>query len=193
MKKSNIFIYLIILIIASITLNARENPFIPTKSYIEKKAEIIDESYQYETNEKDSVPEEIDSIKEEMEMVQEVNMEEPKRKETQNILHSGKHNFLSFVILEVSDDTLSITTHNQLLKKFDLNYKDTKKIVFDFKNSKGFYSKKSYLDSMNFKYISIGAHPKEGYYRIAISVEDIPSNYDVVYEENSIHIMKAQM
>lgn len=179
MKLQKVFIYFIILGITTLTLQARDNPFIPTKSYVEKKAEMIDDSYQYE------VPIVDKSAMDTMDM----SNDEPKG----SMLENGKHNILSFVILEVSDDTLSITTHNQLLKKFDLNYKNTKKIVFDFKSSKGFYTKKAYLDSMNYKHISIGAHPKKGYYRIAISVEDIPSNYDIVYEANSIHIMKAQM
>lgn len=175
MRLQKVFIYFIILIISMLTLEARDNPFIPTKTYIDKKAEMVDDSYEYE------VP-----------IVDKASMGMMKKSD-ETMLENGKHNILSFVILEVLDDTLRITTDNQLLKKFDLNYKNTRKIVFDFKSSKGFYTKRAYMDSMNFKYISIGAHPKEGFYRIAISVDDIPSNYDVVYEDDGIHIMKAQM
>lgn len=181
MKIFNWFLIVALFIFSASALNARENPFIPTKSYVEKKAEIIDDSYSYQlrtVTKKETAPKPI---------------AKPRRMINENMLKNGKHNFLSFVIIEVSDETLSITTHNQLIKKFDLNYKGTRKIVFDFKSSKGFYTKKAYLSSQNFKHIAIGAHPKKGYYRITIDVEDIPSNYDVVYEDNAIHIMKADI
>lgn len=190
MKYQNIITYAIVLMMATLTLNARENPFIPTKSYVEKKAEMIDENYQYEMIDGTDTDEEIE-INPVVKMDKEAKVKtvDPMEK----TLSNGKHNFLSFVILEVNDNSLTITSHNQLIKKFDLNYKDTRKIVFDFKSSKGFFSKKALLNSMNFKEIAIGAHPEKGYYRIAITVDDIPSNYDVVYGENTIQIMKAQM
>ena len=183
MKFINMFLILSVIFTFITTLNARENPFIPTKSYMEKKAEIIDDTYEYETEETKT---QIEVIK--PKVVKKKPMQIPIA-----ALQNGKHNFLSFVIIEVNDETLSITTQNQILKKFDLNYKNTRKIVFDFKSSKGFYTKKAYLSSINFKHIAIGAHPQNGYYRIAIDVEDLPSNYDVVYEGNTIHVMKSDI
>ena len=184
MKFHSLLTFLIVSIISVSTLNARENPFIPTKSYLDKTTEMVDDSYQYEVKEMKSK-----SMAKPMNKVYKSKMSS----DSMNMLSNGKHNILSFVILEVSDETLSITSRNQLLKKFDLNYKKTRKIVFDFKSSKGFYSKRADLSSYNFKNIAIGAHPKKGYYRIAISVDDLPSNYDVMYEGDTIHIMKTQM
>ena len=190
MKLYGLFTYLLILTISSVMLNARENPFIPTKSYIEKKAEMVDQSYEYEVMEKKPEMAEKPMMDSDKKMMKKPHMNSM---HSMNMLANGKHNILSFVIIEVNDETLSITTRNQLLKKFDLSYKNTKKIVFDFKSAKGFYSKRADLSSYNFRNIAIGAHPKDGYYRIAISVDDIPSNYDVMYEGNTIHIMKSQM
>lgn len=190
MKLQKIFASFIILMLSVLTLEARDNPFIPTKSYIEKKAEMVDNnSYPFEKVTKSEVREiVVDEMPEKPKV-----MKKKKMMTDSVVLENGKHTILSFVIIEVNDDTLSITSDNQLIKKFDLNYKNTKKIVFDFKSSKGFYSKKAYLNSDSFKEISIGAHPKEGYFRISISVEDLPSNYDLVYGDNTIEIMKGQM
>ncbi len=188
MSLKSLLTYSLILLISTLTLNARENPFIPTQSYVDKKAEMVDESYIYEvTSQRDDhmAKAMMKSPKESMMMAD--NME------SEMMLANGRHNILPHIVLNISDETFTIMTKSQLLKKFDLNYKGTKKIVFDFKSSKGFYTKRANLGAYNFKNLIIGAHPMDGFYRIAISVEDIPSNYDVMYEENTIHIMKTQM
>ena len=180
---------LLILLFVSFVIG-RDNPFVPTKAYIEKKAEKVETFVEFEKKKK--------SIKANKKVVttqtkSKVPTKKKVAKYTNPLLGNGTHNLFSFVILQSEDTSLTITTQNQLLKRFDYIEDDgTKKIVFDFIGSQSFYTKKARLTSKNFKFIKIGAHPDDGYFRIAITVNQHPAQYDVLYDDKKIVITNLQ-
>jgi hypothetical protein len=179
---------LLILLLVSAVIS-RENPFIPTKAYIEKKAEKVETFVEFKKKNEQiqAKPTKKIVLKKTKQKISK-NTTQQKNKDV-TLLCNGIHNLFSFVILQSEDSTLTITTQNQLLKRFDYIEDDgTKKIVFDFIGSQSFYTKRAKLISKNFKFIKIGAHPNDGYFRIAITVSKHPAQYDVLYEDKKIII-----
>jgi len=93
---------------------------------------------------------------------------------------------LPFLNVEYSNDKMTLNTKYKIMKKFYLE--DEKKLIVDFKGNVSFFTKKVSLDSDNFKQIIAGNHKEEQFFRVVIVVENMPSNYDVSFDDELVYI-----
>ena len=94
---------------------------------------------------------------------------------------------LPFLKVEYSNDKMTLNTKYKIMKKFYLE--DEKKLIIDFKGNVSFFTKKINLDSTNFKQLIAGNHKEEQFFRVVILVENMPSNYDVSFEDDLVYIL----
>ena len=157
---------ILLLIITSQTF-ARENPFSPTNSYNEEYARIIEKK----------------------EVLQEKLEEEKLQNELKNSFITNE--ILPFVGITYNDTNLIINTDYTVLKKFTINKE--KKIIIDYKaKKKDFYTKKSNLDSKNFKQISIGNHKKKNFFRVVIEVSEDIKAYNIDKQDSLITLIYSK-
>jgi uncharacterized protein with gpF-like domain len=94
---------------------------------------------------------------------------------------------LPFLKLEYSNDKMTLNTKYKIMKKFYLE--DEKKLIIDFKANVSFFTKNVVLDSANFKKITVGNHSEEHFFRVVVEVADMPSNYDVSFDDTLVYIL----
>ena len=181
-------------IIFTSTLNARLNPFIPTKTYLEEKDALLNVSPTVKKEEPIIKVKEIETTKAIVPIkvkkpVEEIILKEPlklvvKDKNITKIVlkprevKTYKYNLLPFVDIHITDDIMNLHTKYKLKKHFIL--KDENKLVFDYVGKKRFYTKRETLSSHNdFKKIIIGAHPENYYFRVVIQTQEDVSKYKV--------------
>ncbi len=112
--------------------------------------------------------------------------EEPKmQEEMQMEVKSIK--VLPFLTVEYSNDKMTLNTKYKIMKKFYLE--DEKKLIVDFKGNVSFFTKKMALDSTNFKQLIAGNHKEEKFFRVVIVVENMPSSYDVSFDDELVYIL----
>jgi hypothetical protein len=97
---------------------------------------------------------------------------------------------LPFLTVEYSNDKMTLNTKYKIMKKFYLE--DEKKLIVDFKGNVSFFTKKVDLSSNNFKQIIAGNHKEEQFFRVVIVVENMPSNYDVTFDDELVYITSKE-
>ncbi|WP_419766240.1 MAG: hypothetical protein ACNI28_05615 [Arcobacter sp.] len=94
---------------------------------------------------------------------------------------------LPFLTVEYSNDKMTLNTKYKIMKKFYLE--DEKKLIVDFKANVSFFTKKIDLDSANFKQLVAGNHKEEQFFRVVVLVEDMPSTYDISFDDDLVYIV----
>tara|TARA_R110002050_G_scaffold2496_1_gene14400 strand:- start:209 stop:1018 length:810 start_codon:yes stop_codon:yes gene_type:complete len=97
---------------------------------------------------------------------------------------------LPYLKLEYSNDKMTLNTKYKIMKKFYIE--NEKKLIIDFKANVSFFTKNIVLDSTNFKKITVGNHGEEHFFRVVVEVEDMPSNYDVSFDDTLVYILPKQ-
>lgn len=97
---------------------------------------------------------------------------------------------LPFLKLEYSNDKMTLNTKYKIMKKFYIE--NEKKLIIDFKANVSFFTKNIVLDSTNFKKITVGNHGEEHFFRVVVEVNDMPSNYDVSFDDTLVYIVPKQ-
>ncbi len=197
-KNTLLTFSLVILLVDS--LNARENPFIPTQTYNEEKNMLLSPVVkEEETRTLDVVPadepEEIivtEEIKKDVIPIEEIVIEDKKiplpTKKSINLkeiekafLKEAEYNLLTFVKLNILDDLFTVTTKYKLFKYFRVSKEN--KIVLDFFDPSKrvmFFTKHQTIDNHKyFKEIIMGNHPKKSFFRIVLIVKDSVHNYKI--------------
>lgn len=101
-----------------------------------------------------------------------------------------EYNPLSFLNITYSNNEIKIQSDKyKVFKKFNLETKQ--KIILDFRASDvKFYTKRKNLNTTSFKNITIGNHKNERYFRVVISLNENPSNFNVTYTNNLVSITR---
>ena len=157
----NIILYTILFI--NISLVARENPFIPTKTYLEEKQILL------EIKNKNIQTTEVNK---------EVNENQIISKKKSKLLQTITP--LKNIKIEIFDTKVIINTQNNSVFR-KLNLPKVNKIVLDYRDKTDFYTKREKLDHKYFQNISIGNHKKEGYFRIVVKLKMPIKNYNISY------------
>lgn len=104
-----------------------------------------------------------------------------------------KYNPLNFIKFKVYESSLVIYI-DQSYKLLNTDIlKPANKFLFDFKASADFYTKRKVLESHPlFKSITVGNHPKKGFFRVVIETNENIDNFkeDVQLKEGTITISK---
>lgn len=106
--------------------------------------------------------------------------------ETEEEIITKNKNILPFVDISYNDNKMIISTKYKLIRKFAL--KKEKKLVFDFKARKEFYTKRDFLNTKNFKNIAIGSHKKYKYFRVVLKVNYNTNTYNINYNNKLVTI-----
>ncbi len=93
---------------------------------------------------------------------------------------------LPFLTIEYSNNKMTLNSKYKIMKKFYLE--DEKKLIIDFKGNVSFFTKKISLDSTNFKQLIAGNHKEEQFFRVVILVENMPSTYDISFDDELVYV-----
>lgn len=93
---------------------------------------------------------------------------------------------LPFLSIEYTDNSLDIHTKYKVFKKLYLPLEN--KLIIDFYGDVTFYTKRHDLQAANFKKIILGNHKKEKFFRVVLVTKNLPSLYDVTYDEDLVNI-----
>jgi len=194
-----------ILMFLEISLISRENPFEPTKTYLEEKKEL--KLALEKENNKTKVIKSI--MKQEIVSKPTVTKQEIVSKPTitkQKIVSKPvtistikqitikpmeeiivqkpkktkiyKYHLLPFVDIHIINNIMSISTKYKLKKFFLLE--EENKLVFDYVGKNRFYTKREILSShKDFNKVIIGAHPEDYYFRVVIQTKEKVEKYKV--------------
>ncbi|MEA3354267.1 MAG: hypothetical protein U9Q33_10680 [Campylobacterota bacterium] len=178
--------------IISLSLFARINPFVSTETYEEQKTQMLKKLYEKEALEEAKKSLIAAEEKKKQEVLSSETKEETVEKKIYHKVKKGcqeKYQYtpLAFVKIETSIDTMKIYIDS----KFRLLSQDilveNNKFVFDFKANLIFYTKREQLCHNYFKSFAIGNHPKEGYFRMVVALEEDIKNFEEsVDTKNSI-------
>jgi hypothetical protein len=184
---------LFILTVVSVELSARENPFEPTDTYIDKQEEYFKQIEAKKLAKQKKIEE--DRLQEEMLLQREKELaqielekqqelerikqiqKEKEALEKQKIKEMKNYKALPFVTIQTFDKELLIhvDTKFQLINQDIL--KKQNKFLFDFSGNTSFYTIRKNLEHQHFKAYAIGTHRKEGYFRVVIDLSDKAINY----------------
>jgi hypothetical protein len=191
-------------------LYARENPFEATETFQQKKQEYLKQielekeaqKKAQEAIEKEKelqkLAQQLEKEKEEKARLEKLALEEEVKRKASELQkqqeeaalkaaveekkkHAIKYNPLNFVKFEVYEGSLVIYI-DETYKLLNVDIlKPANKFLFDFEAHADFYTKRKVLeDHPLFKSITVGNHPKKGFFRVVIAVKgDIDS-----FEEN---------
>lgn len=95
---------------------------------------------------------------------------------------------LPFLKIEFDNDKIDILSKYKVNKKLTLP--GQKKIILDFTAVENFYTKRTILESTNFKKITLGNHKKDKFFRVVVELAEMPENYEVTYEDEKVTIVK---
>ena len=184
-----------ILMFLEISLISRENPFEPTKTYLEEKKElklalekennktkaiksimkqeIVSKKPTMTKQEIVSKPVTISTIKQiTIKPMEEIIVQKPKKTKIY------KYHLLPFVDIHIINNIMSISTKYKLKKFFLLE--EENKLVFDYVGKNRFYTKREILSShKDFNKVIIGAHPEDYYFRVVIQTKEKVEKYKV--------------
>lgn len=93
---------------------------------------------------------------------------------------------LPFLSIEYTDTSIDINTKYKVFKKLYLP-KDNK-LIIDFYAEVKFLTKRTGLESDNFKKIVVGNHEKEKYFRVVLVTKNAPSKYELTYNQDLVTI-----
>lgn len=130
-------------------------------------------------------------VKEETKVIVEIKPElkEPKPAVIFQTVSKGAYDILPFIKMVLEDDKMEIYSKYKVFRKFNIEAEN--KIVIDYRATKNFYTKRYNLDSDNFKKIIVGNHKVRNYFRIVLSVAELPHEYDVTYSDgNKVTLLK---
>ncbi len=212
-KISSVTVSLLMLFVSS--LEARLNPFEPTKTYLEEKEVLLNTPVEIKQEpivkkKKIEIPkdiikkvepivvkkEDITPPVKEKKPAEEIILKEPIKIVVADLnttkvvvkpreIKTYKYNLLSFVDMHITDDIMNIQTKYKLKQHFTLV--EENKLVFDYIGKKRFYTKRETLSShKDFKKIIIGAHPEDYYFRIVIQTQEKVSKYKVTISKNGL-------
>ncbi len=164
-------IILIFIVIVNLNLFARMNPFEPTDTFNEKKAEYYKLQDEIKAKKiKDKKAEEL----EQQQLQQKI-----ANKKIKQIKKYKNETFqlLPFVKIEIINNILTITVD----KKYKLLNQDIlkaeRKFIFDFQGNISFYTIRKDIKNKNFKSFAIGTHRKKNFFRIVIDLSDSMIKY----------------
>ena len=194
------------LMFLKISLISRENPFEPTKTYLEEKKElklalekennktkaiksimkqeIVSKKPTMTKQEIVSKPVTISTIKQiTIKLMEEIIVQKQKKTKIY------KYHLLPFVDIHITNNIMSISTKYKLKKFFLLE--EENKLVFDYVGKNRFYTKREILSShKDFNKVIIGAHPEDYYFRVVIVPAYNNSKYKVINNENGLITIK---
>jgi len=151
----------IFITILTTSLLARENPFIPTQTFIEKQKQL--ETKTIVKMDDENISDEIIEEKKEDNIVQELPIH---------------YKVLPFIQVSTLSDKLIIDIKDKYkLINQDINHKE-KKFVFDFRGKLNIYTKRVHLNHKAFKSIIIGTHKKHNFFRVVVILKDKLANYE---------------
>jgi hypothetical protein len=183
------------LMFLKISLISRENPFEPTKTYLEEKKElklalekennktkaiksimkqeIVSKKPTMTKQEIVSKPVTISTIKQiTIKLMEEIIVQKQKKTKIY------KYHLLPFVDIHITNNIMSISTKYKLKKFFLLE--EENKLVFDYVGKNRFYTKREILSShKDFNKVIIGAHPEDYYFRVVIQTKEKVEKYKV--------------
>ena len=187
MIKNSLIIANILMILVS-SLSSRENPFEPTRTYIEEKKELKLALIKKEQDQNRSIK--LASKRKLVEKpMEEIVFKEPIKQISKDSnlskiciktreIKTYKYHLLPFVNIHITNDIMYISTKYKLKKFFILE--EENKLVFDYVGKKGFYTKRETLSShKDFNKLIIGAHPENYYFRVVIQTNKDVSKYKV--------------
>jgi len=182
---------LLISMLLSISLFARENPFEPTDQFLEEKELMIKEQNAIEKMRLEEIEqakiEEAARIQIEASQAIEaqnkadelIEEDESKNEIVEPYIPTVKENFkvLPFIKIDVTDDilTIQVDPKYQLLNQDIL--KPEKKFLFDFKGTISFYTIRNTIISEDFNAFAVGTHMKENYFRVVVDLPEAVKNY----------------
>ncbi|WP_419771173.1 MAG: AMIN domain-containing protein [Candidatus Marinarcus sp.] len=199
-------------VIVTNNVNARENPFEPTKTYKDEMARVmeIEEDYpaEFQAKKDDSqyekmtpvpvvepVKEEVKApvVKKEVVAKKEVVKKVPSEKVVYVPLRQKMYtkqaviSLLPGVELRFEGKDLEIKSKYEVFQKFDIN--DENKIILDFRATTSFYTVRKDLNSQYFSKIIIGNHQDENFFRIVLKLPASPKDYKVTYNEDLVNVV----
>ena len=194
MIRNSLFTVSLLMLLVS-SLNARANPFVPTKEYNDEKNALLNPIVLQVENKDDGnrtvkiIHEDKEVIKKPLEEIKITKVVPVKKDEKPKEIKVYKYNLLSFVNINITDDIMNIKTKYKLIKNFV--FKQENKLVFDFAAKKRFYTKRETLSShKDFKKIIIGAHPEYKYFRVVIVPKYKASNYKIIKKKDGLITIK---
>ena len=189
MKTLFLFIFTLVL---TLNLSARENPFEATQAYTEEAARILEQNETIVQEAKKKLTPILEIKENKKNEENKVIYVKPRTDIEENInLNMQKKILIDFIHINYNNDKLTIHTKDIILKKFTLEKEN--KLVIDYKAKKNFYTKREFLDSQNFKKITLGNHKKENFYRVVILLSKKPSNYKVQYKDKILTILSLNL
>jgi len=166
-----IIIISIIITLFTTDLLSRENPFVATQTFIEKKKQIESKILQ-ELQDEDMIVDMDDNITEDIadDMVEEevvVKKEDP-----------IYYDILPFIKVSTLSNKLIIDIEDKYkLINQDINHEE-RKFVFDFRGRLNIYTKRVFLNHNYFKSIIVGSHKKDNFFRVVVVLNDEISSYE---------------
>jgi hypothetical protein len=151
------------------SLDARENPFVPTQAFLEEKAAIIEKNENNKTETKFIT------------VVQNVKVNRIK-KDNKILLDYKPYKFIS---IRIYNKKLEIDAPNhELIKYFEI--KEKNKIVIDYKVSNDFFTKTKKIKHPKILKIAIGDHPAKNFFRVVITMRSKLSKDNKITYENKL-------
>ena len=172
------------ILLVSLSLFARINPFESTDTFEEKKNKLL-EIQKQQTVTTQEIPEEIIIEEKKPIIIRNPLFIKDGCKENYN------YKILPFITINTNIDSIKI----DIKQKYKLINQDidisNKKLVFDFKGKTNFYTKRKTLCHKYFKSFAIGSHNKKNYFRIVIELNDDVMRYeDKINTKNNSVVIK---
>lgn len=104
----------------------------------------------------------------------------------EDVTTTNSLDILPFLSIEYTDNSLDIHTKYKVFKKSYLPLEN--KLIIDFYGDVTFYTKRHDLQADNFKRIILGNHKKEKFFRVVLVTKNLPSLYDVTYDEDLVNV-----
>ncbi len=158
---------LISILLISLSLLARSNPFESTDTYKEKRDQLL----QAEKNKQNHIVN-----------TQELIQNQENTFEKLNNIKNYNNKILPFVniITNLNSITINVKQKYKLINQ-DIDL-ENKKLIFDFKGVTNFYTKREQLKHAYFKSITIGCHKKKEYFRIVIELKNNIMHYQDIID-----------
>lgn len=180
-------------ILFSILLFGRENPFEPTDTYLERKAQLLKTQEEAKkTLEEEKLQEEkLLALREKEESQKVVKKEIEKEVQTPKF-KTLRYELLHFISSDLKENSLTLNVEKRYKFINQIINKEGKKFVFDFKGKLSFYTKREKFNHKYFESITIGTHKKENFFRIVVKVKGDISNFKESFnkDKNIMEIKK---
>lgn len=161
-----------LVIIFSIISIARENPFEPTKTFLQlvnKESNI-------------SIAQTNTTIKQTVKQKAVVQQKQSKCKK------SYDYTPLKFISIQLKENSISLNISKKYKFKQQVISEDNTKFIFDFEGNKTFYTIRQKLCNNHFKYFAIGTHLEDNFFRIVVKANKPMNNFSLSNIKNQIDI-----